>query len=914
MNKDDSLQHRNRELETAVADLQLRLERADKVKRTLMERVERSLDQTGNAFHLFERNILLEQYVDQRTTELAKVNSELRTQSRLKELLMEISSTYISLPLDQVDATLQRSLAELGRFVAADRVYLFDYDFEQQICRNTHEWCAPGITPQIHELQAVPLSALPGWVDAHLRGEAVFIPDVLALPEDDSVRQILEPQDIKSLLTIPLMDGQRCLGFAGFDSVVKHHHFSQAEQDLLMVFARMLVNIDRRKVTESELRASRERAESANRAKSEFLANMSHEIRTPINGVMGMLQLLGKDELTDKHRRFVTAALSSADTLLAVIGDVLDFSKIEAGHLELEHAEFSLRNAVDGAVRLFAEKADAKRIELSYAVAADVPDAVVGDSSRLSQVLINLVGNAMKFTDAGEVHVGASLLPAMSDGSVEVEFVVRDTGPGIPEAMRESIFSAFAQGDPSMRRRHGGTGLGLTISHNLVSLMGGRLWVESAVGQGAAFRFTVRLGRTAEAVQPPERGLLGPRDVRILVVEDVATTRRGVCDCLRSWGCAIEEASDGTQALDLLLRAASSARPYTIAVLDLTLPGLDGYRLARLIRAESCLASVRLVLLGGFETPTSEQLAECGIQAAVLKPVRPSDLYDAVVTVANGAWQRPARLDAEPICVAATTGARILLVEDNEINTEVAREMIARLGHACTCAESGRQALDALAKADFDLVLMDCQMPVMDGYEATAAIRARERRERPGQRIPILALTAHAMKGDRERCIEAGMDDYLTKPLRSDDLAAALKKWLRDRIPVAALTPSSVPATEAEGAPWDEGAQEAAVIERCSGLRPLAARLLKAFVKQSDDDTQAIAAAAAAADPKGLERAAHRLKGAAGNLALDTCQRAAEELVQLARAGRTDGVETYLAVLRAEAGNIVRMKIVQESA
>ena len=711
-------------------------------------------------------------------TDRKQTEQALQRQSQLREMLMDLSSVYISLPLDQVDTTLETSLAELGPFVEADRAYVFDYIADQRICRNTHEWCAPGIAPQIENLQAVPEDLIPDWVATHRRGQSVYIPDVLGLPADSGARQILEPQGIKSVMSVPIMDGAHCIGFVGFDSVRRHREYTDMEQRLLMVFAQMMGNLHRRRVTEEALLLSREQAEAANRAKSEFLANMSHEIRTPINGVMGMLQLLRSDALTDRQSHFLDMALASADTLLSIIDDVLDFSKIEAGHLDIKHEAFSLRETVDGAIRLFTEKAEAKKIALTYS-AADMPDLVIGDSHRLSQVIINLVGNALKFIVEGEIRVAVSPLEVRGN-HLMAQFDVRDTGPGIPAQQQEAIFESFYQGDASAGRQHGGAGLGLAICRRLVMRMGGRIWLDSVVGQGSTFHFTIAFGLVSGEM-PDEK-----------------------------WK----------------------------------------------------------------RTPRSEPL--------------------------------------RPMAPVAQTHARILLVEDNEINQEVAREMILQLGYDCVCVAYGPEALETLCRESFDLILMDCQLPGMDGYEVTAAIRAEEGRNPSAKRIPIIALTAHAMSGDRDRCLAAGMDDYMTKPIRAGQLADSIKKWLRPHRDAPLLETSGPHVLAPARLASEEEALEALIIEHCSGVRALAKKLLRAFIAQTRDDVEAIAAAATTGDAEKLARAAHRLKGAATSLGLETCRQAAADLEKKGRSGLTEGVDTGLEVLRCEAERIGRMKILQE--
>ena len=636
----------------------------------------------------------------------------------------------------------------------------------------------------------------------------------------------------------------------------------------------------------AEMLEAKEVAEAASEAKSQFLAKMSHEIRTPINGVMGMLQLLREEDLTDRQMRHISTALGAAKALLSVVGDVLDFSKIEADHLELDPVTFELPDVIDQSVRLLAGETRSKHVELTCLVKEDVPRVVIGDSTRLQQILINLVANAAKFTERGEIHVACELAECSGHDAL-VRFSVRDTGPGIPPEQMETIFAAFAQGDTSMRRRFGGTGLGLAISHSLVELMGGEISVESVVGKGSVFSFTVRLQLPEDADQEPPCRIC-PDGMRLLVVDDSPTSRDMVRAYASSWGCEVDEAKSAA-VLPALAKAAEEGRPYTLVAMDENIKGPGARQLRKQIRESGEAQPPRLILFSRTELFNDEDLQRDGINAVVVKPIRASDLYDAIMTAVNGESQASSsRSHVRPSAsAAAVQGVRILVVEDHEINREVIRETLLLLGYSCDCISSGAQARGAVVSGRYDLVLMDCQMPGMDGYEATTIIRAWEEEQPQEQHIPIVALTAQAMQGDRDHCLAAGMDDYLTKPIEVESLDATLRKW----IPTVGhpKQTASIGKQEREDAvaipPMFD---RAGLLARCMGREQLVDKLVVKFMDQVVEDMEALGGAVSAEDLVGIATASHRIKGAAANLSMLRLSRAAAGIEGDARRGRLE--------------------------
>ena len=669
--------------------------------------------------------------------------------------------------------------------------------------------------------------------------------------------------------------------------------------------------------TEDELRIAKEQAEAASKSKSEFLANMSHEIRTPMNGVLGMADLLAKAKLGERERRLVQTIRQSGGLLLNIINDILDFSKIEAGKLDIVLRDLDVRSCVEDVGDLLAETANAKGVELIYRVDGDVPPVVKGDGTRLRQILTNLAGNAVKFTSQGEITIRVSAEPPV-EKSQRVRFEVRDTGIGIPREEQSQIFDSFQQVDASTSRRFGGTGLGLAIASQLVKMMAGEIGVESEPGKGSTFWFELpfEIGDVARTRVDGEGESLG--GLSVLIVDDNAMSRSALLENVKNWGMAAECAESAEEALDMLRARQAGPAPFDVVILDVMMPDNSGIELAKQIRGDKPSADIPLILLSSANIENDDTASIVGPPMAfVTKPARRSALFNQIAQLFEAAWtpaRHPEHLETRSEMSTPQITARILVAEDNPINQEVTRENLVTFGCDVDMVDTGAKAIEAWETGSYDLILMDCQMPEMDGFDATGGIRQREEGRDDGRHTPIVALTAHAMETDREQCLAAGMDDYLAKPFHPDDLYAVLRRWILGDPETAADEPPSPDGapdvdlpdgTGDENRPSGEPVIDRSALDSIRALRregapdPLA-RVITKYLTTTPDELRALQDVTDAGDLDGVRKLAHKLKSGSASLGAARLAGLFRDLEAAAKDGDGAAVPTIVDELNEE--------------
>jgi len=772
-------------------------------------------------------------------------------------------------------------------------------DQQEKVLRCVETWHMPSAQVEefdrgTHRSTLAPGVGLPGRVWA--QAEPAWIEDVTC-DTNFPRASIAAKEGLHAAFAFPILLGTEVLGVLEFFS----HQIQQPDRRLLEMMSAIGSQIgqfiermgaeDALRLYAHDLETARKRAEDATRAKSEFLTNISHEIRTPMNAIIGLTELALATRITREQREYLNAIQGSADALLTLINDLLDFSKIEARKLQLDRIGFNLHDALEDTMRVLAPRAHQKGLELACHIHPDVPDTLLGDPLRLRQIVVNLVGNAIKFTEHGEVVLHVQAEPR-SSGDVQLRFAVSDTGIGIPPEKQSVIFEAFSQADSSTTRRYGGTGLGLAISAQLVELMGGTISVESQVGRGSTFRFTAWFGVEQPGTKKPLVRWRSLTDLPVLIVDDNATNRRILEEMLSSWRMRPVAVEDGASAFAALENSRRANQPFAFVLVDGHMPDMDGFAVAERISLDRRYDGMKLVMLTSAGQP--DDVARCrklGISAYLTKPIKQSELFDVIVSaISQPVIEKPRAPKLHRRSFLAPRDLHVLVAEDNPVNQLVARRVLERLGHRVTVVNNGREALSAVQTGKFDLIAMDVQMPEMDGLDATMAIRAWE--SATGAHIPIIAMTAHAMRGDRERCLAAGMDAYTSKPIRVRELEQAIGLLITPQ--------NSTRMSASEAGQPNRIIDQVALLAGVDGNRRLLREIVRLFLADCPEHLTKIKEAIRHGDALALERVAHALKGSVGNFAAKNAFAAAERLETIGRTGDLAAASDACVTLESE--------------
>ncbi len=849
------------------------------------------------------------------TLELMAQDRQQSEQALKKRLIYEKMVSDIStlaVMVDELDGFMGRCLEIMAVHLDVCRIFIDTYDYETQTLNTEFEWKAKGFPSARAYFRNIPARYFQWVTDPTAANRVVHVENTDQLAESAG-KEILQAGEVKSFLAVPLFMGDTYYGYMGFSECRRPRVWEDEDINILTTISHIISRVFKSKQMEEELRAAKQQAEAGTMAKSEFLANMSHEIRTPMNGIIAATDLLLGQSFPKRARHFLKIIHNSAHSLLGIINDILDFSKIEAGKLTLETAPFLLEDVLERVCDVFTSSAAAKGIELVVDVDADVPKALMGDSLRLQQVFTNLVSNAVKFTDQGQVVLRGSLeTPAGSeDEPVRLTFSVRDTGMGIAPGVRQRLFQPFSQLDKTPTRKFGGTGLGLYICKQLVELMGGIIWVESTPEQGSTFSFTCRFFRQPLEDEPaltlPEALCLQ----RVLLVDDCRESRSVLEKMLTALGLEVVSVPSGEEALERLLSEERQRAPIHLLILDWLMPGMDGIETVRVIRQERGLDLPIIMITAFSEERIKRDAFRKGANAFLTKPVSRTTLYHAILDAFGGQSQTDGGLLKPPATEVSlyrnqVRGMHVLLVEDNLTNQEIVQAVLEDAGLQVALASNGKEALSLIKAQGFDVVLMDIQMPEMDGYDTTRAIRELAL---PIRTVPIIAMTAHAMKGDEEKCLAAGMNAYVPKPITQDRLFRTLWRWTRGKVgrgtkletPPSPRLPAVPRAEDVNPIPaslpgLDMGAAMDSLMLDFAVFR----KILMKFLETQEGTLPQIRAALAAKDPEALGRLAHSLKGGAGHIGAKDLEAAARDLETACRMGEGDVLADSILVTRLE--------------
>lgn len=815
-------------------------------------------------------------------SEKKRTEAQFRRFVAFQDTLMKIATYFINVPESKSDEAIDMALAMAGTHIGADRVYVFDYLVDQRIMNNTYEWCDEGISPEIANLQNVPMDLfLDDWVRPHERGQSVYIADVFGLSPENSLYQVLTPQGIQSVLTIPLIHQDRLLGFVGFDAVRNKRAWSDQDQSLLKVLAELIVNLKIRKEKDAELTQTRLKAEKANEAKSEFLANMSHEIRTPLSGIYNALYLLYNTSLSPEQQEYIDIANASIDSLSGIVNNILDLAKIEAGKMEFKYTAFDLEEELYMIAKMEEYSALEKGLHLLIDMDFEIPRGVVHDRLRLRQILLNLVHNAVKFTEKGYIQLKTKL-ERLEDAKARIRFEVLDTGIGIPRELLAVITQKFVQGDSSGTKKHAGTGLGLAIVKYLVEEFGGTLSIRSYVGVGSVFSFAFDF-----AIDPeyPQHHFDAVKGKTVLIVDPIPQVSDHPQRFFASMGMVVQTVTRPVpKPLDFpvdVIVFESSLRDCSKEAIDAF---CDAHRLKGAIRA----------LITTEPVPTSStDPREAGLDLFLSMPTTRQRVYQSLTNRGAQSGIQEAPMPSDWDIDGTFRGIRVLVVDDNRINRQALELILKRSGFMVTLAQNGYEAIDLARKLEFDLILMDIQMPGIDGYETTRKIRGLDH---ANAKVPIFAVTANALPAAKEQAMASGMNESITKPIKPEQVFRLVEGYLNNRkIHRPHKTGIAVPATIAVFGYGE-------FVRRFEGMIDLGVQIIEAFQNDMPADLKKIRDASNSNDPEQVRRAVHYFKGSASYVGADRVVWVCQKVLELAKAGTLDGVEDLIILLEPEAG------------